>query len=130
MRVPCPYCKGTCRFRHERPAAISDQLWFQMIGKAPRCPLCKTLGYIERPMDHLMIDTGLMYVRNNEKRTLVCCPDPSCDKWADATEAFSAEGSLIDPKPKRVGDVPTKDFMAKCPNGHEIVVTIIPMRKG
>lgn len=128
MRVPCPYCKGSGKFRHERPPAISDQLWFKIVGQAFRCPLCKALGYIERPMDHLIVDTGLLYVRDNEKRTLVACPDPSCVKWCDVTETFSTAESTSSSRGK-TAQVPSKDFVSKCPSGHEVVITIVPMTR-
>jgi hypothetical protein len=128
MRVPCPYCKGSGKFRHERPPAVTDQLWFKIVGQAFRCPLCKGIGYIERPLDHLIVDTGLLYIKNNEKRTLVACVEPSCAKWVDATEAFTAKG-IVGSGGGKTAQVPQKDFTAKCPDGHEVTITIIPMGK-
>ena len=128
MRVPCPYCKGTLKFRHERPPAISDQLWLKIAGKEFRCPLCKMLGYIERPVDHLIVDTGLIYIRNSENRVLVGCPDPACTKWVDSTEAFTAKEMSVAPQQK-TAQVPQRNFTAKCPNGHDVTIEIIPMQR-
>jgi hypothetical protein len=128
MRVPCPYCKGSGKFRHERPPAISDKLWLNIVGQAFACSLCKTLGYVERPLDHLIVDTGLLYVRNNEKRTLVACPETNCVKWVDATEAFSAKDVSGGMTGKSTG-VPQNEFAGKCPAGHEVMIEIVPMRK-
>jgi hypothetical protein len=130
MRVPCPYCKGTGKFRHERPPAVTDQTWFKIVGQAFRCPLCKGLCYVERPMDHLVIDTGLLYIKNTEQRTLVGCPDPSCLKWIDVTEAFSTQAISVSPTQK-TAQVPQRDFETKCPNGHDLKITIEPrMQRG
>lgn len=130
MKTPCPYCKGSLKFRHERPPNITDVLWYKMVGQAARCPLCKGVGFVDRPIDSLIIDSGLIYVKNNDKRVLVACPTPACVKWLDATDAFqSTEVSISNPTPK-VADLPQKTFVGKCSEGHEITIDIVPMGRG
>lgn len=135
MRVPCPYCKGTGKFRHERPENVSDKWWFNMVGQAFRCPLCKAAGYVERPMDHLVIDTGLIFIKTLANRVMVGCPDGTCKKWIDATDAFNKKSEhrhvAIDVAPTQKSvDVPVKRFEGKCSDGHDVVIDITPMSGG
>jgi len=135
MRVPCPYCKGTKKFRHERPANVSDKWWFNMVGQLYSCPLCKGDGFLERPMDHLIVDTGLLFIKTLDQRVMVGCTEGNCTKWVDATDAFQRPeaprhvGIDIVPRQKSA-NVPIKKFEGKCPNGHDIVIEITPMGGG
>jgi hypothetical protein len=131
MQVPCPYCKGTKKFRHERPANVSDKWWFNMVGQAFRCALCKGAGVIDRPMDHLIVDTGLIFIKTLDNRVMVGCPDGTCQKWVDATDAFNKPrqqrhvGLEITPQQK-MASVPQRKFEGRCPNGHDVVIEIAP----
>lgn len=130
MQIPCPYCKGTKKFRHERPANVSDRWWFSMTGQAGRCALCKGAGVLDRPMDSLVLDTGLIFIKTLEGRVMVGCPDGSCNKWVDATDAFTGKASShvgldVVPQPK-VASVPVRSFTGKCSNGHDITIDITP----
>lgn len=127
MELPCPYCRGTGKFRHERPANVSDKWWFNMVGQQMKCPLCKGQGKIERPVDALVVDTGLLFIKTLEKRVMVGCPDPRCDKWVDATEAFS-RAEIKSPGGRKVAhsQVPEANFTAKCVNGHDVTISITP----
>lgn len=132
MKLPCPYCKATGKFRHERPPNVSDRWWFNMVGQAGRCPLCKGIGSIERAVDHLIVDTGLLFIKTLEGRVMVGCPDGSCQKWIDATDAFKKGepqahvGMDVTPQQK-MANVPVRRFEGKCPNGHDVSIEITPM---
>lgn len=109
MEFTCLYCRGSGRFRHERPK-VSDHSWLQMTAGTMRCALCKGVGKIDRPVDFLMIDTGLMFCRDRDNRFLVACPEPTCVKWVDCTSFFKTR---------------TK-FEGKCSVGHDIVIGLQP----
>jgi len=128
MVLPCPYCHGSGKFRHQRPPNVSDKWWFNMVGQQIKCPLCKGLGKIERPVDALIVDTGLIFIKDLERKILVGCPDPNCTLWVDATEAFSHREMDVKPGGSKVthAQTPQKDFAAKCPNGHDVVLLITP----
>lgn len=132
MRITCPYCKGSGKFRHERPPNVSDKWWFNMVGQLMRCALCKGQGSIERGMDHLIVDTGLIFIKTLESRVMVGCPEATCVKWVDATDAFQKPSGQrhvgIDMVPRqKSANVPTRKFESKCPNGHDIVIETTPM---
>lgn len=128
MELPCPYCRGTGKFRHERPPNVSDKWWFNMVGQAFRCALCKGLGKLERPTDALVLDTGLVFIKALDARVLVGCPDPTCQKWIDCTEAFKQpehRDVTVVPQQK-TAKVPVRSFVGKCPQGHDISIDITP----
>ena len=126
MLTPCPYCKGTKKFRHERPANVSDRWWFKMVGQAFTCPLCRGSGVADRPLDSLVIDSGLIFIKTLDNLVQVGCPDPSCKLWIDCTEAFSSRDSSNEVGLGKRWNVPTGDFTAKCMAGHDLTITITP----
>lgn len=105
MEFTCPYCRGTGKFRHERPL-VSDHFWLQMTAGKMRCTLCKGVGKLDRPVTSPILDTGLVFCRTSEDRIIVGCPEFVCVKWIDVTDHFKQR----------------KKFESKCPNGHVIVV--------
>lgn len=128
MELPCPYCHTTGKFRHERPPNVSDRWWFNMVGQRNVCPLCRGAGKVERATDSLILDTGLIFIKTLESRILVGCPEPSCIKWVDATEAFSHREVSVKPGNAKTAhaQTPQADFTAKCKNGHDVVLTVTP----
>lgn len=128
MKLPCPYCHATGKFRHERPKNVSDRWWLNMVGTEMKCPLCKGAGHIERAADALVVDTGLLFLKNLDRRVLVGCPDPGCVKWVDATEAFSSRGMSAQVGGPKVAHAykPQADFQLKCPLGHDVVLSVGP----
>jgi len=127
MDLPCPYCRGSGKFRHERPKNVSDKWWFDMVGQRMACPLCKGAGKIVRGADSLVVDTGLIFIKNLDRRVLVGCPDQTCTLWVDATDAFGRrEMSAPTGRAKTVADTPQADFAVKCKNGHDVVLSMTP----
>lgn len=93
MNAPCLYCRGSGRFRHERPR-VSDHFWLQMTGGTMRCPLCKGVGKITRPVESPILDTGLIFCRTRDGLTLAGCPEADCVKWIDVTSFFETRRSF------------------------------------
>ena len=112
MESVCPYCYGSGLFRHERPD-VSDAFWLKMTREGTGiCSLCRGKGKLDRPVDSLMIDSGLMFCRTSAGLTLVACPAASCVKWIDCTEFFNVR--------------PKDAFRGKCVDGHEMTIDLVP----
>lgn len=114
MDAVCLYCKGSGKFRHERPK-VSDHFWLQMTAGIMRCPLCRGVGKLNRPVESPILDTGLIFCRTREDRILVGCPEPLCVKWIDCTEFFRVKGPR---------------FEGRCELGHEMMIDRTPMSGG
>jgi hypothetical protein len=109
MEFACPYCRGSGKFRHDRPL-VSDHFWLQMTAGKMRCALCKGVGKLDRPITSPILDTGLIFCRTSESRILAGCPELACVKWIDVTDFFE----------KR------QKFDGKCQSGHVVTINIQP----
>ena len=110
MDAVCLYCRGSGKFRHERPE-VSDHFWLQMTNGMMRCPLCKGVGTVDRPLESKILDTGLIFCKVRDGRILAGCPEGSCVKWTDVSDFFRTK----------------KHFEGKCPLGHVITLDVQPL---
>jgi len=114
MEFTCPYCRGSKVLRHGKPETVEDDRWAKLASSGA-CPLCKGKGVLDRPADSLILDTGLLFIKNSKGVVLVGCPEPTCVKWVDCTEFFRY----------RKGK-----FEAKCPVGHDVTIGVVKTRGG
>lgn len=111
MEFVCPYCHGGGRLRHGRPDGVSSLRWMRMFGTGA-CPLCRGAGKVDRPVNSLVVDTGLLFIKSDDGTVIwVGCPFPNCREWIDCTRFFKAR-------------VEREEF--RCPKRHVMTLGIEP----